>query len=228
MTKAEVMALLKANRDLQVSNRTKPAAGLKSFGIGLTVLRRLAKQIGRDHALALKLWESDIYEARIIGLLIDDPKQITREQAEGQVEQLEHDQGMLAHVFSSCDAALAKTSFVVELAEDWIDSKDRRRRGCGYGLLYEVSKFKGKKAPDDAFFLKHINRVEEAYCKDGSVAGAFALLGIGKRNPKLNAAALKVAKLIGPIEYNGENNCEPFDLVGHLSKDHLKRRLGIK
>ena len=39
---------------------------------------------------------------------------LTREQAERQVEQLHG--GMLVHVFSSCDATLAKTPFVVELA----------------------------------------------------------------------------------------------------------------
>ena len=56
--------------------------------------------------------------------------------------------------------------------------------------------------------------------------GAYALLCMGKRNRKLNAAALKVAKDIGPIKYEDEN-CEPFDLVRHLTTDHLKRRLGI-
>ena len=52
--------------------RSKQDHTLKSFGIGLTVLRKLAKQIGRDHELALQLWESDIYDAKIISLLIDE------------------------------------------------------------------------------------------------------------------------------------------------------------
>ena len=225
MKKSEVMALIKANERSQIARKINTEGKLKTFDIGLTTLRKLAKQIGRDHSLALELWNSDVYEARVIGLLIDDPKQITRQQAEAQVEELE--QGALGHVFSSCDASLAKTPFVVELAEEWIKSKHRRRRKCGYGLLYEISKMKGKKAPDDAFFLKHIKNIEEAYKKNGSVEGAFSLLGIGKRNVKLNAAALKVAKLIGPIE-SEDKNCDPFDLADHLSKDHLKRRLGIK
>jgi hypothetical protein len=221
MNKSQVMALLKANRG-------KSTGRVKNLDIGLSVLRKLAKQVGRDHDLAMELWQSDVYEARVMGLLIDDPKQITREQAEAQVEQLDQqDQGILTHVFSCCDASLAKTSFVVELADDWISSKDLVRRKSGYGLLYEIAKFKGKKAPDDAFFLKHIKRIEDNYRKDGSTPGVFSLLSLGKRNPKLNAAALKVAKLIGPIEYE-DKNCEPFDLVGHLSKDHLKKRLGIK
>ncbi len=225
MKKSEVIALIKANKNSQTARKINTEGQLKTYDIGLTTLRKLAKQVGRDHDLALQLWNTDVYEARIIGLLIDDPKPITREQAEEQVDDLE--QGALGHVFSSCDASLAKTPFVVELAEDWIKSKDKRRRKCGYGLLYEISKMKGKKAPDDAFFLKYVKMIGDNFKKNGSVEGAFSLLGIGKRNVKLNSAALKVAKQIGPIESDKEN-CDPFDLEDHLTKDHLKRRLGIK
>ena len=86
MTKAEVMALLKANRNERGQKHWEKlgpgTGGLKSFGIGLTQLRKLAKKAGRDHKLALQLWKSDNHDARIVGLLIDEPKKITREQAE--------------------------------------------------------------------------------------------------------------------------------------------------
>jgi len=89
MTKSDVFDLLDANRnDRGVKNWEKLGSetkGLKSYGIGLTQLRKLAKKIGRDHALALQLWESDNYDAKILGLLIDEPKELTREQAESQV-----------------------------------------------------------------------------------------------------------------------------------------------
>jgi len=223
MNRIQVMSLLKANkneRGIQNWARLGPKSGkLKSYGIGLTVLRKLAKKVGRSHALAMNLWESDVYDARIIALLIDDPKVITREQVEAQVEQLE--QGYLAHVFSSCDATLAKTAFVVELAQDWMRNKDPMRRQCGYGLLYEISKSKKRSAPDDDFFLKHIEHIQKSYSgEDDSVLLAMgaALMGIGKRNRRLHTAALKVAKKIGPIEVrSGESKCAPFDVVKHLT-----------
>jgi len=65
------------------------------------------------------------------------------------------------------------------------------------------------------------------YAKSGGVEGAYALLCMGKRNKTLNAAALKVARAIGPIEYEGDKKCAPFDVAEHLTKGHLKRRLGI-
>lgn len=233
MTTSEIMALLKENqneRGLENWNRLYPdPESLKSFGINLTTLRKLAKKIGRDHDLAQELWKSDYYDARIIALLIDDPKQISRTQAEIQVEQL--NQGYLAHVFSSCDASLAKTPFVVELASDWIKNKDPIRRRCGYGLMYEISKTKKKSAPDDEFFLTWIKHINDSFFTENhevKVSMGGALMGIGKRNAKLNKAALDVARNIGPIEIkSGKTKCEPFDVTKHLTSDSLKKKLGV-
>lgn len=233
MDHKQVIALLKSNQNKdnieKLNQREFDKAKLKSLGIGLTILRKLAKQIGRDHNLALTLWKSDFYEARIISLLIDDPKQITKEQVELQVDDLR--QGHLAHVFSSCGAPLAKTPFVVELMVDWMNSKDAMRRSCGYGLLYEVSKSKKKSAPADNFFLERIEYISTSFSGEnnfvkGSMGGA--LMGMGKRNAKLNRAALKVAKTIGPIQIGSKkSNCEPFDVVKHLTSDYIREKLGV-
>lgn len=232
MTKTQVFALLKENQNERGIAHWKKLGSktgrLKSFGIGLTQLRKLAKQIGRDHKLALQLWKSDIYDAKIIGLLIDDPKQVSRDQAEEQVEQL--NAGMLSHVFASCDATLAKTPFAFELARDWTESKDDVRRRCGYTLLYELSK-KNPKGMDDAYLLGRIDHIqsairgEEMWVRE---ATATALMGIGKRNQKLNKAAIRAAKAIGPIDvdYGDDNGCEPLDVLKHLTSDYLKKKLG--
>jgi 3-methyladenine DNA glycosylase AlkD len=233
MTVTEVLALLEAERDERgMKNWEKlgtNTGGMSSYGIGLTKLRKLAKQAGRDRKLAQALWKSKVYEARVIALLIDDPAQITREQAEQQVEQLSG--GMLAHVFASCDATLAKTSFVVELADQWVHSKDPVRRDCGYGLLYEASKFSGKKAPSEEFFLGHVKRISDRIDTEPErvrMAMGAALMGIGKRSAALNKAALKVAQRVGPIEFtSASGECEPFDVAKHLSTDRLKEKLGL-
>ena len=233
MNRTQVLALLKANQNdkgiQKWKQRSSKKSRLKSFGIGLTIQRKLAKQIGKDHVLALQLWEGDVYDAKIIALLIDDPKKITREQAEMQVEHLK--QGHLAHVFSSCDASLAKVPFVDSLATEWITSKDTMRRSCGYGLIYEISKSQKKNAPDDAFFLDIIEHIRKSFSVEKSFVLSSmggALLGIGKRNARLNFAALKVARTIGPIHFELEGSkCEPFDVVKHLTSDYIRNKLGV-
>ena len=228
MNKTEVLALLKEHRNPRGIEHWKTRGaktGLKSFGIGLTELRRLAKQIGRDPRLAGQLWKSNVYEAKVIALLIDDPGQITREQAEQQVEQL--NAGMLAHVFASCDATLAKSPMAFELACDWIDSKDDVRRRCGYCLLYELSKKKNVKGMDDAYCMDRITHIRDNIDNEPTVvrcAMGGALMGIGKRNKKLNKAAIQAGTAIGPIDY-GMDNCEPLDVVKHLTNDRLQKKL---
>ena len=150
------------------------------------------------------------------------------DQAEVQVDQL--DGGYLAHVFSSCDATLAKTSFVVELADKWVKSRDTVRRRCGYGLLYEISKDTRKNAPDEDYFLGHITAIEKKHSKAPisvlmSMAGA--LMGIGMRTKKLNRVALEVARQIGPIDFDPKGKCDPYDVAKHLAGDHAKKKLGL-
>ena len=233
MTKTEVLALLKTNTNERgLVNWNKLGAdtgGLKSYGIGLTQLRKLAKKIGKDHKLALQLWATKNHDAKIIGLLIDEPKLITREQAEAQVEDV--DAGLLSHVFSSCDAMLPKTDFSFALANDWMKNKDSVRRRCGFGLLYELSKKPKHKEMTDAYCLERIGHIDKTIEREESsvrLSMAGALMGLGKRNKKINRAAIKVAKRLGPIDYNsGETNCEPFDVLKHLTSDYLKEKLGV-
>ncbi len=231
MNLAQVHELLQQNknpRGIENWNKMSNTGGLSSYGIGLTVQRKLAKQIGKDRELAHQLWASDNYDAKVLGLLIDDPKQITMEQAETQVEQLQG--GMLSHVFSSCDATLAKSSIAFQLVQKWLQSDDVMRRRCAYGLVYELSKKKAK-AYTDEFFLSVIDKIAGSFGqanKSERLAMGTALMGIGKRNVLLNQSALKLAQEMGPIDFNEDGQkCDPFDVAKHLTSDYLKQKLGL-
>lgn len=234
MKKSEVMDLLKQNQNERGIENWKKAKSrpekLKSFGIGLTQLRKIAKTVGRDHKLAQQLWKSNVYDAKVIGLLVDDPKELTREQVESQVDDLSG--GYLAHVFSCCGATLPKAPFAFDLACDWMDSKHGMRRSCAWGLMYEFSKLKTKKAPSDEFFAECISRIQDTIHDEGNMwvreSMNTALMGIGLRSKPLNRSAIKAAKAIGPvdIDYGDDNSCEPLDVLKHLTGDHAKKKFG--
>jgi len=232
MTKSQILEYLEVNKDprgmAHWEKHAEKSGELKSYGIGLTKLRRFSKTVGRNPNLSRQLWNTKIYEMKIISLLVDDPKSMTIEQAETQVEQLQG--GYLAHVFSSCGATLAKAPFVVELADKWIGSKDAMRRRCGYGLLYEISKSKKKSAPAEEYFLAHIARIDKMFSKQrisALVSMASALMGIGMRSKRLNTAALKVAQKIGPIDFDPDGRCDPMDVAKNLTGDYAKKKLGL-
>ena len=49
-----------------------------TLGVPVPVIRALAKAAGRDHALALELWDSGVHEARILATIVDDPARVTK------------------------------------------------------------------------------------------------------------------------------------------------------
>ncbi|PNX47146.1 MAG: DNA alkylation repair protein, partial [Thermoplasmata archaeon M11B2D] len=51
-----------------------------NLGISIYELRPLAKKIGRNHELALRLWDSGIHDARLLACFIDDPAKVTKDQ----------------------------------------------------------------------------------------------------------------------------------------------------
>jgi hypothetical protein len=58
--------------------------------------------------------------------------------------------------------------------------------------------------------------------KSSNLAARFV---IGERNKKLNAAAIKLAKAIGPIHFSdGDKKCEPMTVLKHL-RDYLRNKL---
>lgn len=227
----EVIALLEQNKNVRgIENWQKMSKtdGLTSYGIGLTVQRKLAKKIGKNRVLSQTLWALKNYDAKVLSLLIDDPKQITLEQAEHQVEQLHA--GMLSHVFSSCDATLAKAPIAFDVAQRWLNIDDPMRRSCGFGLVYEFSK-KNNKAYTDEFFMSVMDIITATFSQESKavqLAMGTALMGIGKRNANLNRAALPLAQELGPIDFNEEGKkCDPFDVAKHLTSDYLKKKLKL-
>ncbi|MBV7328420.1 DNA alkylation repair protein [Chloroflexi bacterium TSY] len=233
MNETDVLKYLESNKNERGihlwQSRQNGDSLLITFGVGITTLRKLAKHIGRDHNLSAALWQSDVYDARILALLIDDPKAISIEQAESQIDQI--NDGQIAHVFSSCDATLAKAPFVVELTIDWIRHKDPMRRRCGYGLLYEIAKSKRKSAPNDDFFEEQILHIESSYPTEipfVNHALGVALMGIGMRNQLLHAKALKLAREIGDLQIETDSHqLKSFSVEEKLTNDFVLQKLGL-
>jgi hypothetical protein len=83
----------------------------------------------------------------------------------------------------------------------------------------------------DKFFLGCVEKIGNTIAKEETwvrVGMGGALMSIGKRNKKLNAAAIKLAKAIGPIHFtDGDKKCEPMNVLRHLTSDYLRNKLGM-
>ena len=52
----------------------------KVFGVSVGTMRGYAKALGRDHTLALALWKTGWYEARMLAAFVDEPARVTAAQ----------------------------------------------------------------------------------------------------------------------------------------------------
>jgi 3-methyladenine DNA glycosylase AlkD len=165
----------------------------QAHGVSAPVLHRMAREIGRNHHLAQELWASGVREARLLAALIDDPGQVTEEQMERWVA-----------AFTSwdlCDCCCSylfdRTPFAYEKAVEWSARDAEFVKRAGFVLMACLA-VHDKKASDARFlaFLPLIQRESGDERNFVRKAVNWALRQIGKRNPDLNAAAIKTAEEI--------------------------------
>jgi 3-methyladenine DNA glycosylase AlkD len=164
-----------------------------NYGVSVTTLRKIAREMGKDHKLAQKLWTSGIRDAQILAVLIDDPKLVTKKQMGKWVKNIDS--------WDVCDLCCGhlfdKTKFAYEKALQWSSRKETFIKRAGFALMAWLA-VHDKSGSDDKFlkFLPIIKKEaldERNYIKK---AVNWALRQIGKRNPSLNKKAIEIAKQI--------------------------------
>lgn len=189
---ASILAWLKKHSSAR--NREGMARyGLPSdnaLGVSVADIRLLAKQVGRDHDLALALWETGVYEARMLTSFIDEPSQVTPAQMDRWCRDFDNwgiCDTLCFHLFDKTPHAWKKIS-------KWSDARAEFVKRASFALLASVA-LHDKKAPDKPF-LDSLALIERAATDDRNFvkkAVSWALRGIGKRNPTLQAASVKLA-----------------------------------
>lgn len=192
-------------KKLKSLSNPKAVAGMARFGInpentyGISIpdLRKMAKQIGKDHAFAQQLWASVIHEAKILAGMIDEPEMVTEKQMEDWVRDFDS--------WDVCDQVcsnlLDKTSFAYKKAREWSKREEEFVKRAGFVMMAALS-VHDKKTKDDVF-LKFFPLIKkEAADNRNFVKKAinWALRQIGKRNQRLNKKAIETAKEIQKID----------------------------
>ena len=170
----------------------------KVFGIPIPKTRKLAKQIGKNHELALKLWDSKIHEARILAGYIEEAEKITEKQFEKWVKDFDS----WDVVDQVCSAVLDKTKFAKRKIFELAKRKEEFVKRTAFTLICCLT-VHDKKMPDKKFikFFSLIRRASTDERNFVKKAVNWALRQIGKRNKKLNKEAIKLAKEIQKIDY---------------------------
>jgi 3-methyladenine DNA glycosylase AlkD len=192
-----------------------------TYGVSIPHLRKIAKEVGRDHALAGELWASGIHEAKILASMIDEPKAVTEEQMEVWVRGFDS--------WDVCDQVCMNLFDKVPLAwqriSDWSEREEEFVKRTAYTLIACLA-WHDKQAEDEKFVALLPVIVKGATDERNFVKKAvnWALRHIGKRNPELNKAAIKTAEEIRGINSKAARWIAA-DAIRELTSEAVQRRL---
>jgi 3-methyladenine DNA glycosylase AlkD len=195
-----------------------------AFGIRIPVLRDLAKQYKKDHALALELWASGYHEARILASMVDDPKLCTEKQMEEWV--VEFDSWDLCD--QTCFGLFARTAYGWKKTFEWPHREEEFVRRAGFALMAAFTLCKTRVSDEDLLtFLPLIEKYSADERNFVRKAVNWALRQVGKRNHNLNSHAIVLAEKL----LNSENKTARWigkdafrELTGEGVKKTLERR----
>lgn len=164
-----------------------------SLGIYHKDLKALAKEIGQDNKLAIELYDTGIYEARILCSKIYDPECITEQQMDKWVVDFEN----WEVCDSFCMGFFANSDYALSKASEWSKAESEFVKRAGFVIMAAYG-FADKKAGNEVFeaFFQPIEREaddDRIYVKN---AVNWALRNIGKRNVDLNREAIEVANRV--------------------------------
>lgn len=192
-----------------------------NLGVSIYKLRPLAKKIGKNHELSIKLWNSGIHDARLLAVFIEDSAQVTEEQMD-----------LWAQDFDSwdiCDQACTSlfdlTPYARKKVFEWSKRKEEFVKRAAFSIIAGLA-VHDKKAADlkfEEFFsiIKRESTDERNYVKK---AINWALRNIGKRNLALNKKAIFIAKEIKNIDSKSAKWIAN-DAIRELTSDKIQKKV---
>ena len=163
----------------------------KAFGVSMATMRPLVKRLGRNHDLAVGLWESEWLEARILAGFIADPRRVTPEQMDRWCRGFYN----WAVCDSTCIHLFSRTPHAWRKVPIWSRRQDEFVRRAGFALLAALA-VHDKHAPDALFVrgLALVKRTADDKRNFVKKAVNWALRQIGKRNAELHGQAVALSR----------------------------------
>ncbi len=193
----------------------------KRLGVSIPELRLLAKEIGKNHKLALELWKTGIDEAKILAAMIDDPLKLTEQQMEDWVKDI--------NSWDVCDQVcmnlFEKSPLAWKKIHDWSNREGEFVKRTAFSLIACLA-WHDKKTADDKFIALFPVIREGATDERNFVKKAvnWAMRNMGKRNRNLNKAVVDIAKEIQKLDSKSARWIAT-DAIKELESEAVQRRL---
>ncbi|WP_424961970.1 DNA alkylation repair protein [Ekhidna sp.] len=195
--------------------------GAKALGIKNAVLKPYAKQLGKNHELAIELWNQPLHECKHLAILIAEHKKFSESNAEKWTSE--------CYSWDLVDGIgmkiIPKTSYAYTKIYEWSKREPEFEKRMAFATMVGLT-LKGSKQPYEKIveFFPIIEREswdERNYVKK---AVNWALRQIGKRSLNLNTQAIEVAER---IKKQGSKPARwiASDALRELKSDKIQDRL---
>lgn len=151
----------------------------------------LGKQLGRRHDLALALWETDCYEARLLTAFVDEPALVTPAQMDRWCKQFDN----WGVVDTLCFKLWDQTPHAWPMVDKWATRKPEQQKRAAFALLASLALH--DKTATEAHLQHGLTLIEAAATDDRNFVWkgvSWALRSIGRRPGKVRASAMTLSK----------------------------------
>ena len=188
-----VLAVLREHASDETLAQMGPRYGIhaeQSLGVPMAAMKRIARDVGRDHELATELWATAIYEARIVAALVDEPERVTLEQMDRWCADFDN----WALCDTVCFSLFDRAPHAWSRLEPWARDEREFVRRASFALLWSLALHDTSAA--DAQFVAGLALVEQ-YAADQrplvTKSMSMSLRAIGRRNAWLQDAVRATA-----------------------------------
>ncbi len=162
-----------------------------AFGVSMSNIQKVAKTVGKSHAVAAALWESGWYEARMLAAFVDEPERVTPAQMDRWCGDFDN-WGLCDTI---CFVLFDRTPHAFAKVNAWARSDDEFVKRAAFALLASLSGH--DKTTGDEPFLDSLALIEKAATDDRNFVKKgvlWALKGVGRRSPAVRRESVALAR----------------------------------
>jgi 3-methyladenine DNA glycosylase AlkD len=191
----EAIAALEAQGEARIRDglgRYGIVTAERVIGVPMAAIQKVGKELGRDHQLAEELWQSGVYEARLLAAFVDVPQLVTA----AQMDRWARDFDNWATVDTLCFKLFDQAPDAWAMVDRWAGANGEWVKRSAYALLASLALHDKKR--DDAPFLARMPLIEAGSTDDRNFVKkgvSWGLRAIGaNKSPALRAAAREMAQ----------------------------------
>ncbi len=195
-----------------------------ALGVPVGKIQQLAQRIGKSHTLALELWDTGVYEARLLAAYVGEPEKVTRQQMDAWCRDFDS----WAVVDTICFVLFDRSPLAFGRIGPWAKLKGEFQRRAGFALLACLALH--HRDADDGEFARHMGLIEKSagdernFVKKGV---SWALRSIGRRSLALHTASLALASELSCAD-SASARWVGKDALRDLSKPAVRKKLAAR